>query len=122
LDDALRSTPTISNLLKKISANCHLVHQEKLSAFELAARNRRLCKLIETAIASPGRDISEAVAAYPNLILVQRLVDRVVVYMPSTGHLRSVPLADKQPSKISMSFRKSRCEFVNRSDFFSTIR
>jgi hypothetical protein len=75
--------------------------------------------LIETTIASPGRDISEAVVAYPNLILVQRLVDRVVVHMPSTGHLRSVPLAHKQPSKISMSFRKSRCEFVNRSALFA---
>jgi hypothetical protein len=39
--------------------------------------------------------------------------------MPATGHLRSVPLANKPPSKVSISLRRSRFEFVNRSALFT---
>ena len=106
-DDPMDS-PIIEDMLKQIGANVHLFEVGKFSEDEMVMKNTKICRRIEARSETLRRqksseipvetDFDFAVRACPyaeGCVFVQRIFDKIAIYVPKTGRKRIVAITPK---------------------------
>ena len=136
IDEYLETrTPNIPEYLSLISTNVRLSKQGKITQEEMHNRNRTICGSIEKQVekerlrnqsripsCTSFRFLLQAHPMLHGLVYVQRVFKSIVVYVPSTGALRKVPLINtaSPPKPFVFTHQKTPISLTTQSSLFTS--